>query len=65
VSLGVVSSPLEGLVDVELKEPPRRERASTSAFNFAGPIRNAGGTAAAVSVLIADFVRKKLRLRHV
>ena len=27
--------------------------------NFAGPIRNAGGTAAAVCVIIVDYVRKK------
>ena len=27
---------------------------------FAGPIRNAGGTAAATSVIIADYVRKHL-----
>ena len=29
-------------------------------INYSGPIRNAGGTAAAVSVLIADYLRKKM-----
>jgi DNA polymerase II large subunit len=29
-------------------------------LNYAGPIRAAGGTAAAVSVLIADYVRKNM-----
>ncbi|MBN1275200.1 DNA polymerase II large subunit [Candidatus Woesearchaeota archaeon] len=59
VTVGVVSSPLEGLTSIDIKR--RRDgRGSYFCLNYAGPIRNAGGTAAAVSVLIADYVRKHL-----
>lgn len=59
VTVGVVSSPLEGLTSIEIKK--RRDgQGEYFRLNYAGPIRNAGGTAAAVSVLIADYVRKQL-----
>ncbi len=59
VTVGVVSSPLEGLTSIEIK--PRRDgKGEYFRLNYAGPIRNAGGTAAATSVLIADYVRKRL-----
>jgi len=58
-TLGVVSAPLEGLHTIELKG--RLDgKGKYFCLNFAGPIRNAGGTAAAVCVLIADYVRKKM-----
>jgi DNA polymerase II large subunit len=59
VTLGAVSAPLEGFTSLEIK--PRRD--GTGEFfclNFAGPVRAAGGTAAAVCVLIADYVRVKM-----
>ncbi|MBT7366970.1 hypothetical protein HN814_02080, partial [Candidatus Woesearchaeota archaeon] len=58
-TVGVVSSPIEGLVDIEIK---RRQdgRGEFFCLNFSGPIRNAGGTAASWSVIIADHVRKKM-----
>lgn len=56
ITLGVVSAPLEGLSSIEVKE--RLDRSGKYfCLNFAGPIRNAGGTAASVCVLIADYVR--------
>ncbi|MFH1072130.1 MAG: DNA polymerase II large subunit [Nanoarchaeota archaeon] len=57
-TVGVVSSPLEGFTSLELKE---RLDGTGKYFclNYAGPIRNAGGTAAAFSVIIADFIRKR------
>ncbi len=59
VTVGVVSSPLEGLTSIDIK--PRRDgKGEYFRMNYAGPIRNAGGTAAATSVLIADYVRKKM-----
>jgi DNA polymerase II large subunit len=58
VTVGVVSSPLEGLTSIEIKK--RRDGKEYFRLNYAGPIRNAGGTAAATSVLIADYVRKKM-----
>ncbi len=59
VTNGVVSSPLEGLTKVVLKD---RNDGGGKYFSlyYSGPVRNAGGTAAAVSVLIADYVRKQM-----
>ncbi|MBR9692345.1 hypothetical protein GOV07_00255, partial [Candidatus Woesearchaeota archaeon] len=59
VTVGVVSAPLEGFVKLELK---KRNDGKGEYFClwYSGPIRNAGGTAAAVSVLIADYVRKHM-----
>ena len=59
VTVGVVSAPLEGFVKLELKQ---RNDGKGQYFSlwYSGPIRNAGGTAAAVSVLIADYLRKHL-----
>ncbi len=59
VTVGVVSSPLDGVVNIEIKKRVDN-RGEYICVNFAGPIRNAGGTAAAVSVIITDFVRKRL-----
>ncbi len=58
VTNGVVSSPLEGMASFQLKK--RKDGKDYLAVYYAGPIRSAGGTAAAVSVLIADYVRRKL-----
>ncbi len=59
VTVGVVSSPLEGLTSIDIL--PRRDGAGNYfRLNYSGPIRNAGGTGASVSVLIADYVRKKM-----
>ncbi len=59
VTVGVVSSPLEGFSSLDIKK--RRDgKGEYFQLNYSGPIRNAGGTAASVSVLIADYVRKKL-----
>ncbi|MFH1174095.1 MAG: DNA polymerase II large subunit [archaeon] len=58
ITVGVVSSPLEGFTSIDIKS---RLDGTGQYFclNFSGPIRNAGGTAASVCVLIADYVRKK------
>jgi len=59
VTLGIVSSPIEGLTNIELVN--RRDgKGKYFKLKYSGPIRNAGGTMAAVSALIADYVRKKL-----
>ncbi len=58
VTLGVVSSPLEGFTSLDIKA--RRDgQGKYFCLNYSGPVRNAGGTAAAASVLIADYIRKK------
>ena len=57
---GVLVAPLEGVAEVKIK----RNHNGTSYANiyFAGPIRAAGGTAQAMSVLIADVIRRELGL---
>ncbi len=59
VTVGVVVSPLEGFVKLQLN---KRKDSGGEYFClfYSGPIRSAGGTAASVSVLIADYVRKKM-----
>ncbi|HHE36199.1 MAG TPA: DNA polymerase II large subunit [Candidatus Woesearchaeota archaeon] len=59
VTLGAVSAPLEGFTKLEIKK--RMDgKGDYFCLNFSGPIRAAGGTAAVVCVLIADYVRKKM-----
>jgi DNA polymerase II large subunit len=54
---GVVSSPLEGFVELKIKK--RRDGKDYFCLMYSGPIRSAGGTAGAVSVILADFIRIK------
>ena len=54
---GVVSAPLEGISKVAIERNP--DGSNYLAINFAGPIRGAGGTAAALSVLLGDYIRRK------
>jgi len=56
LTLGVVSSPLEGFVELKIKK--RRDGKQYFCLMYSGPIRSAGGTAGALSVVIADFLRK-------
>ncbi|HIH37865.1 DNA polymerase II large subunit [Candidatus Woesearchaeota archaeon] len=56
-TLGTVASPIEGFVKWEVKK--RNDGKEYMCLYFSGPIRSAGGTGASVSVLIADYVRKK------
>ena len=57
---GVVAAPMEGIVKVAVKENPDRSR--YLAVYFAGPIRSAGGSAQALAVLTADYIRQTLKL---
>ena len=52
---GVVAAPLEGIAKVEIKE--NFDSTKYLAVYFAGPIRSAGGTAAALAVLLGDKIR--------
>ena len=56
LTLGVVSSPLEGFVELKIKK--RKDGKEYFCLMYSGPIRSAGGTAGALSVVIADYVRK-------
>ncbi len=57
---GVVTAPLEGIADVKIKK--NYDGSKYLAIYYAGPIRSAGGTASAMSVIIADRVRDLLGL---
>ena len=52
---GVVAAPLEGISGVKIKS--NADGSKYIAVYFAGPIRSAGGTAAALSVLLGDKIR--------
>ncbi len=54
---GILVAPLEGIAEIKLNGSG--EDSYVSIF-YAGPIRGAGGTAQALSVLIADAVRREL-----
>ncbi len=58
LTLGVVSSPLEGFVELKIKK--RKDGKEYFCIMYSGPIRSAGGTAGAVSVILADYIRKKM-----
>jgi len=54
---GVLVAPLEGISSVEIGK--NSDGSKYVDLYFAGPIRSAGGTGEAMSVLIADIVRRK------
>jgi len=55
---GVVAAPTEGIAAVELAK--NDDGTQYIRIYYAGPIRSAGGTAQALSVLTADYVRRQL-----
>ena len=56
LTLGVVSAPLEGFMGLKIKK--RRDGKDYISLFYSGPVRGAGGTAAAVSVILGDYLRK-------
>lgn len=60
ITEGVVAAPLEGIAKLKIKR--NFDQGFYLAVYFAGPIRSAGGTAAALAVLIADYIRMSLEL---
>jgi DNA polymerase II large subunit len=58
LTLGIVASPIEGFVELKLNK--RKDGKEYFCLMYSGPIRSAGGTAAAVSVIVADYVRKQM-----
>jgi DNA polymerase II large subunit len=57
---GIVAAPIEGIVKVKVKR--NNDNSKYLAIYFAGPIRSAGGSAQALAVLTADYIRRVLRL---
>jgi DNA polymerase II large subunit len=56
VTEGVTVAPLQGISDVTIKS--NADASQYLSVSFAGPIRSAGGTEAALTMLIADHARK-------
>ena len=56
ITSAIVSAPLEGFVKLEFKK--RMDGKEYFACHFGGPIRGAGGTAAASVIVIADSLRE-------
>src|SRR3989338_8944131 len=56
ITLGVVSSPIEGLT--EIKAVRTREGKEYLSAYYSGPVRSAGGTGAAFSLVIIDYLRE-------
>jgi len=57
---GVLVAPLEGITEIEIMTNP--DGSQGPAVHFAGPIRSAGGTGQAMSLLLVDVVRQELGL---
>ena len=57
---GITAAPLQGVAKVDIKE--NSDGTKYLAIYFAGPIRSAGGTEQALTLVIGDFVRKLLGL---
>ena len=60
VTEGVTVAPLQGISDVTIKS--NADGSQYLSVSFAGPIRSAGGTEAALTMLIADHARKVVGL---
>jgi DNA polymerase II large subunit len=57
---GLTAAPLQGVAHVKIKT--NKDRTKHLAIYFAGPIRSAGGTDQALTLVIGDFVRRLLGL---
>ncbi len=56
ITLGVVSSPIEGFIGIKIGK--RKDSKEYFVPYFSGPIRSAGGTGAAFSLIIIDYLRE-------
>jgi DNA polymerase II large subunit len=59
---GTTAAPMEGIVDVKIKT--NDDHSPYLAIYFAAPMRSAGGTEQAIAVILADFVRRALKLER-
>jgi DNA polymerase II large subunit len=57
---GLTAAPIQGVARVKIKS--NFDRSSYLAIYFAGPIRSAGGTDQALTLVVGDFVRRLLGL---
>ncbi len=59
---GILVAPTEGLQGIELHKNP--DGTDYISVLYAGPIRGAGGTSAALSVALADYARKQMGISN-
>jgi DNA polymerase II large subunit len=57
---GLTAAPIQGVAQVKIKT--NLDRSRYLAIYFAGPIRSAGGTDQALTLVVGDFVRRQLNL---
>ena len=62
VTEGVTIAPLQGISEIKIKR--NKDGTEYLSVSIAGPMRSAGGTESAVTMLIADHVRKAVGLSH-
>jgi len=60
ITEGVTIAPIQGIPEIKIKRNP--DGTEFLSIYFAGPIRPAGGTAQALTLVIADVVRRALNL---
>jgi len=57
---GITAAPIQGIAKVEIKTNP--DRSNYLAIYYAGPIRSAGGTEQALTIIVGDHIRRLLNL---
>jgi DNA polymerase II large subunit len=57
---GITAAPIQGIARVEIKTNP--DRTNYLAIYYAGPIRSAGGTEQALTIIVGDYIRRLLKL---
>ncbi len=62
ITEGVTVAPIQGIPEIKIKK--NTDLSQYLAVYFAGPIRPAGGTAQALTLVVADFVRRRLGLER-
>jgi DNA polymerase II large subunit len=57
---GITAAPVQGVARIEIKTNP--DRTQYLAIYYAGPIRSAGGTEQALTIIVGDHIRRLLKL---
>jgi DNA polymerase II large subunit len=57
---GITAAPIQGIAKVDIKT--NSDRTEYLAIYYAGPIRSAGGTEQALTILVGDHIRRLLKL---
>ena len=57
---GITAAPVQGIAHVEIKT--NLDRTNYLAIYYAGPIRSAGGTEQALTIIVGDYIRRLLNL---